>query len=102
MKETKKEISDYNLITDLSDFFKILGDSTRLQILMSLQNGELCVSSLSNKLNMTPSAISHQLKSLRTAKLVKVRKKGKNAYYALNDDHIEKILNLSFEHINEK
>lgn len=100
--ECQKKMPDCNDITDLSDFFKILGDSTRLQILMALEHGELCVGDLSYLLNMTISAISHQLRSLRTAKLVKVRKDGKNAYYSLDDDHIEKVLHLSFEHVNEK
>lgn len=102
VNKCRKKMPEYNDITDLSDFFKILGDSTRLQILMALEHGELCVGDLSFLLGMTVSAISHQLSSLRTAKLVKVRKDGKNAYYSLDDDHIAKLLNLSFEHVNEK
>ena len=98
----KENITSYNTITDLSDFFKILGDSTRLQILMALVHGELCVSDLSSLLNMTISAISHQLKSLRTAKLVKIRKEGKIVYYSLDDNHINTILDISLEHIIEK
>lgn len=102
IEKCRKEMPDCNDITDLSDFFKILGDSTRLQILMALLHGELCVGDLSYLLNMTISAISHQLSSLRSAKLVKVRKDGKNAYYSLDDDHIESLLALSFKHVNEK
>ncbi len=69
---------------------------------MALVHGELCVSDLSSLLNMTISAISHQLKSLRTAKLVKVRKEGKIVYYSLDDNHINAILDISLEHIIEK
>ena len=72
----------YNTITDLSDFFKIMGDSTRLQLLMALEYGELCVSDLAYILHMSISAVSHQLKSLRNAKLVKIRRDGKNSYYS--------------------
>ncbi len=102
VEKVQSHMVDYNTITDLSDFFKIMGDSTRLQILMALEHGELCVSDLSYLLNMTISAVSHQLKSLRTAKLVRVRKDGKNAYYSLDDDHIKKLLQISLEHIIEK
>lgn len=102
VNKIQKEMPDYNTITDLADFFKIVGDSTRLQILMALSNGELCVSDLAYVLNMTISAISHQLKSLREAKLVKLRKEGKIVYYTLDDDHIEKLLKVSFDHIMEK
>lgn len=102
LQYVKSQMPDYNLITDLSDFFKIVGDSTRLQILMALEYGELCVSDLSYLLNMTISAISHQLKALREAKLVKLRKEGKIVYYSLDDEHINKLLKVSFDHILEK
>ena len=102
IEKVRKNMLNYNTITDLSDFFKILGDSTRLQILMALEQSELCVSELSHLLNMTISAISHQLKSLKNAKLVKLRKEGKTVFYSLDDDHINKLLKVSFEHIIEK
>ena len=102
VKKVQQAITDYNTITDLSDFFKILGDSTRLQILMALEHAELCVSDIAYLLNMTVSAVSHQLKSLKTAKLVKLRRDGKSIYYALDDDHINKLLSVSLEHIEEK
>ena len=79
-----------------------MGDSTRLQLLIALQTGEFCVSDLSYLLNMTRSAISHQLKALRVSKLVKTRKDGKTVYYSLDDDHIREILEKSIEHIQEK
>lgn len=101
VNKIKKEISSYHTIMDLSDFFKIMGDSTRLQLLMILEHGELCVSDLSFLLNMSISAVSHQLRSLRNAKLVKIRREGKNIYYSLDDQHIKSILEISLEHILE-
>lgn len=98
----QQRMHSYNTITDLSDFFKIMGDSTRLQLLMVLEHGELCVSDLAYLLNMSVSAVSHQLKSLRNAKLVKIRRDGKNIYYSLDDDHIKSILEVSLMHILEK
>ncbi len=102
VQEIKNKMCSYNTVTDLSDFFKIMGDSTRLQLLMILEHGELCVSDLAFLLNMSISAVSHQLKSLRNAKLVKIRRDGKNIYYSLDDDHIHSILEVSLEHILEQ
>ena len=79
-----------------------MGDSTRLQLLMALQLDEFCVSDLSYLLNMTRSAISHQLKALKVAKLIKSRKEGKIVYYSLDDDHVREVLEKSFEHVKEK
>lgn len=98
----KKSRCSYDVVTDLSDFFKVMGDSTRLQLLMVLEYGELCVSDLANILDMSISAVSHQLKSLRNAKLVKIRRDGKNIYYSLDDNHINSILEVSLEHILER
>lgn len=102
VNKTRENMPAYMQISDLSDFFKVMGDSTRLQLLIALQSDEFCVSDLSNVLNMTRSAISHQLKALRLAKLVKSRKDGKTVYYSLDDDHIKEILEKSLEHIKEK
>lgn len=102
VKKARKEMPDFRKISDLSDFFKIMGDSTRLQLLIALQTEEFCVSDLSYLLNMTRSAISHQLKALRISKLIKSRKEGKTVYYSLDDDHIREILKKSLEHIQEK
>lgn len=102
VKKIQEQMCSYNTITDLSDFFKIMGDSTRLQLLMALEYGELCVSDLAYILHMSISAVSHQLKSLRNAKLVKIRRDGKNIYYSLDDDHIHSILEVSLEHILER
>ena len=91
----------WNKINSLSELFKIFGDPTRLKIINILLNEEKCVSDISNILNISQSAISHQLKILKTSKLVKYTKKGKEVYYSLFDNHVQKIFELVGEHINE-
>ena len=88
-------------IYDLSDFFKILGDSTRIKILSVLRQGESGVQALADKVEMSQSAVSHQLNTLRLANLVKKRREGKTIFYSLADDHIATILDMGLEHINE-
>lgn len=92
---------DDDKIIDIAELFKIFGDSTRVKIINVLLNGELCVSEIQNKLNVSQSAISHQLRILKDSKLVKYRKEGKEMYYFLADDHVEKIFKMGWEHINE-
>ncbi len=92
---------DDDKIIDIAELFKIFGDSTRVKIINVLLNGELCVSEIQNKLNVSQSAISHQLRILKDSKLVKYRKDGKEMYYFLADDHVEKIFKMGCEHINE-
>lgn len=87
---------------DLSDFFKVLGDSTRVKIISALDASEMCVCDLAVLLNMTKSAISHQLRSLKQANLVRFRREGKVVYYALSDDHVSDIFEKGLEHIREK
>ena len=89
-------------IYDLSDFFKVLGDSTRMKIIWALDESEMCVCDIAVLLNMTKSAISHQLRSLRNANLVKFRKEGKTVYYSLKDEHVRDIYEIGMEHIKEK
>lgn len=86
---------------DLADFFKVFGDSTRIRIMCALDQSEMCVCDLAVLLNMTKSAISHQLRSLRQANLVKFRKEGKVVYYSLADDHVKEIFEKGLEHIRE-
>ncbi len=88
-----------SVLYELSDFFKVMGDSTRIQLLWALEESEMCVNDLACLLNMTKSAVSHQLKVLRTAKLVKSTKSGKNVYYSLDDYHVKDILEKALEHI---
>lgn len=90
-----------DLLYDLADLYKIFGDSTRIKILFALFPRELCVCDIAQLLGMSMSAISHQLRVLKQAKLVKFRKAGRSVLYALADDHVKIILNQGMEHINE-
>ena len=89
-------------IINLSDMFKLFADNTRLRIICEILNQELCVYDLCERLNLTQSNVSHQLQILRTSKLVKYRKEGKQVYYSLQDEHIEKIIQMALEHIREE
>jgi ArsR family transcriptional regulator len=86
---------------DLADLYKMFADETRLKILWALTCSEMCVCDLAALLNMTKSAISHQLKSLRLSNLVKPDKQGKNVFYSLADSHVRDIFEKGFEHIRE-
>ena len=88
-------------LCDLAELFKVFGDSTRIRILSILLEGELCVCDLTEALGMNQSAVSHQLKLLKLAKLVKSRRDGKLVYYSLDDDHVATILAMGLEHIEE-
>lgn len=92
---------DEDSLIDLAELFKVFGDSTRIKILTALSGGELCVCDISRIIGMTMSAVSHQLKILKTAKLVGFRKEGKTVFYSLADDHVMTILKQGIEHINE-
>lgn len=83
----------------LAEFFKVLGDSTRIKILYALSVNEMCVCDISKLLNMSQSAVSHQLRVLRTARLVKYRKEGKVVYYSLDDEHVENVFRQGLDHI---
>ena len=89
------------MLYELADFFKIFGDSTRISILFAIDDGEMCVCDIAALLGMTKSAVSHQLKILRQANLVKYKKSGKNVYYSLCDEHVRDIINKAHEHIVE-
>lgn len=88
-------------IFDIAEFFKVFSDSTRIKILWALHENELCVCDISEVLNMTVSAVSHQLKILRDSNLVKNRRDGKTIYYSLSDDHVKKIFEMAVEHLEE-
>lgn len=89
------------LLYDLAELFKIFGDSTRIRILYTLFENEMCVNDIAEDLGMTMSAISHQLRILKQARLVKYRKEGKAVFYALSDDHVKSIIAMGMEHISE-
>lgn len=101
VKQVLKAQPDDEVLYDLADVFKMFGDSTRIKILYALFESELCVGDISSILNISQSAISHQLKLLKDAKLVKFRREGKVIFYALDDDHVRTILSMGMEHIGE-
>ena len=88
-----------DLLYDLADFFKVLGDSTRVRILMALDVSELCVCDLADALSMTKSAVSHQLSKMRGCSMITCEKRGKEVYYRLDDHHVSTIFELSLTHI---
>ena len=102
VQETKAKMLKETEIYALSEFFKIFGDSTRLQILWALENNALCVGDLCNVIGITKSAASHQLKILKANKLVKYQKHGKNVVYELDDEHVKQIILYAREHLEEK
>ena len=99
--ESRGRMPDEETIYELSDFFKIFGDSTRMRILFALDGAPLCVCDLADLLGMTKSAVSHQLKILRQSDLVSYRKVGKNVYYTLADDHVGSIIETALAHVEE-
>lgn len=101
MKGVVMKLHSKELLYGLSEFYKIFGDTTRLRILDVLLNKPMCVHDISEVLNVSQSAISHQLKNLRSSNLVKTEKVGKNVYYSISDDHIKIILKYGLEHISE-
>ena len=90
------------LICDLADLFKIFGDTTRMRILYALLEGEMCVGTISHALSMTQSAISHQLKVLKSNNLISNRRQGKTIYYFLADEHVRTIVSMGYEHLTEE
>ncbi|MCL1788263.1 MAG: metalloregulator ArsR/SmtB family transcription factor [Defluviitaleaceae bacterium] len=97
----RKNMPPDKVVYDLANLYKMFADNTRLKILWALSNEEMCVCDLAFLLGMTKSAISHQLKSLRLANMVKFNKQGKNVYYSLVDSHIKDIFAQGLEHIME-
>lgn len=87
---------------DLAELYKLFGDSTRIKILYKLFDEELCVQDIAERLGMTQSAVSHQLKTLKMGKLIKARRDGKQMYYSLADDHVSTILSMGLEHLAEE
>lgn len=100
--KVKKDFPSNQLINTLSDFFKIFGDTTRVKIMCALDKSEMCVGDISVLLDMTVSAVSHQLKILREASLVKTKRQGKIVFYSLADEHVQRIIECGIEHIIEK
>ena len=100
-KQVKKKMLNDDILFDIAEVFKIFGDSTRMKIIYALKLSELCVCDLAFITNSTQSAISHQLRILKQAKLVKARKDGKVVYYSLKDEHVIKLFEIGREHVEE-
>ncbi len=101
VKKAINELPDDELIADLSDMFKIFGDQTRVKILMALESGEMCVCDIAAVMDMSQSAISHQLRVLKQSNIVKTRREGKVVYYSISDDHVKEIFDMAMVHVQE-
>ena len=101
LEKVKYELPTDELISDLSDMFKIYGDMTRLKILYALFEEEMCVCAIAELIGMTQSAVSHQLSVLKRNKLVKSRREGKSVFYSLADDHVRTIISQGMNHVDE-
>lgn len=101
IKRVKSKMPDEEILFDIAELFKVFGDSTRMKIICCLFESEMCVCDIAELINSTQSAVSHQLRVLKQAKLVKFRKEGKIVYYSLSDRHVEMIFNMALEHIKE-
>lgn len=101
LKHVRTDMPDEERLYDLAELFKVFGDSTRIRILYVLFESEMCVCDIAEVLNMSQSAISHQLRVLKQAKLVGNRREGKTIYYFLADDHVRTIIGQGMEHIEE-
>ena len=101
IEKVNEIMPDEDIVFDLAELFKVFGDSTRLKILCVLLESEMCVCDIAELLNMSFSAISHQLRVLKQSKLVKFRREGKTVIYSLSDDHVRSIIGQGLEHIEE-
>ncbi|HWQ30305.1 MAG TPA: metalloregulator ArsR/SmtB family transcription factor [Negativicutes bacterium] len=102
VNKVKEIMPEEELLYDLAELFKVFGDTTRIKILWALFEADMCVCDIANLLGMNQSAISHQLRVLKQARLVKYRKDGKVVYYSLDDEHVKHIFDQGLIHINEK
>lgn len=102
LRRVKQELPTDELLADLADLYRLFADSTRVKILFSLFESEMCVCAIAELLHMTQSAISHQLRILKDANLVANRREGKTIYYFLADDHVRSIILQGFEHLLER
>ncbi len=101
VEKVREEMPDEEELYDLAELFNIFGDSTRIKILYLLFESEMCVCDIAQLLNMTQSAISHQLRALKQSKLVKYRREGKTVFYSLADGHVRTIIDQGMEHVKE-
>ena len=101
VEEVRRHIPNEDVLYDLTELFRIFGDSTRIRILYVLFEAEMCVCDIASLLGMTQSAISHQLRALKSARLVKGRREGKTVFYSLADDHVKTIIDQGLDHVAE-
>ena len=101
VERVKKKMPGEDTLYDLTELFRIFGDSTRIRILYVLFEAEMCVCDIAQLLGMTQSAISHQLRALKNVRLVKARREGKTVFYSLADDHVKTIIDQGLEHVAE-
>lgn len=101
VKRVLSQQPDDEILYDLAELFKVFGDSTRIKILYSLFETELCVYDIARLLNLSQSSVSHQLRILKTSKLVKFRREGKSIFYSLDDEHVRAIISMGMEHVEE-
>jgi ArsR family transcriptional regulator len=101
IQTVKEKLPEDEKLYDLAELFKVFGDTTRIKIIAALLENEMCVCDIADLFGMTHSAISHQLRVLRQARLVKPRKEGKVVYYSLDDEHIKILFDVGFAHICE-
>ena len=101
LQKVQSDLPDDEVLYDLAELFKVFGDSTRIRILYAMFDEELRVSDICEELGMSISAVSHQLRLLKQAKLVRCRREGRMAYYMLADDHVKTIIGMAKEHIEE-
>ena len=99
--KVRDELPDDEILYDLAELFRVFGDSTRIKILYALFESELCVGDIATLLNLSQSSVSHQLRLLKTSKLVKFRREGKAMFYSLDDEHVRSIIALGMEHVEE-
>ena len=101
VEKVRREMPSEDTLYDLTELFRIFGDSTRIRILYVLFEAEMCVCDIAALLGMTQSAISHQLRALKNARLVKARRDGKTVFYALADGHVRTIIDQGLDHVRE-
>ena len=101
VEAVRRAMPDEDTLYDLTELFHVFSDSTRMRILYALFSAELCVCDIATLLGLTQSAISHQLRLLKSARLVKARREGKTVFYALADDHVKTIINQGLDHVKE-
>ncbi|MCH5253412.1 MAG: helix-turn-helix transcriptional regulator [Lachnospiraceae bacterium] len=101
VKRVLEQQPDDEILYDLAELFKVFGDSTRIKILYSLFETELCVYDIARLLNLSQSSVSHQLRILKSSKLVKFRREGKSVFYSLDDEHVRAIISMGMEHVEE-